>query len=207
MLYSEYVEDLRSWFWKQSYSGLVRDKRQNKALARSLGLRVPRDLDPPADRFVVKPRSGCGGQNVTLVPDASAWLCEELVIDEDGSCPPRTFDWYVIGGVPRFVQVHRGAIGKAFPSGYYRWPGWEPITDMDQRSEWIDSTEPACSAEMAAAAVLMDSQFPEHIHVRVDFFAASDGLVFNELCVTPGLVTSRGRLSPRWDRRLGGWLP
>lgn len=206
MLYSEYVADLRTWFWKSPHAPLIKDKRRNKQLARSLGLRVPRDIEPPGNQFVVKPRSGCGGKNVTLVPDAGAWLCEELIVDEDGSCPPRTFDWYVIGGVPRFVQVHRGAVGKAFPSGYYLWPGWEPIRDLDEKSIWIDSTEPACSKEMAAAAVLLDMQFPENVHVRVDFFAAADGLVFNELCVTPGLVTSRGRLSSHWDRLIGTWL-
>lgn len=217
MLYSEYVTDLNSWFWHSEWADIVRDKSQSKALARQLGLHVPREYPIPhprcgtvqgtpdyAEQFVLKPKRGHSSQGVAVVVNPTDWLCEEVVTDIDGGVPPRNYQFHVFNGVAQLVQVHRGAVDGRFPSGWYTWPEWDPLRDLD-RGPWINHQRPDCGDEMAAAAILVDTQFPPNVHVRTDLFWTAYGPVFSELCVTPGLAVGK-RITPEGDRLLGSWL-
>ena len=176
------------------------DKRKSKALATSLGIRVPFS-HTIQDSYVFKPVDGHSGNGVVIVSDPSKYFIEELIVDENGSVPPRDFKCFVFNGELKVVGV-RSKVDGIWGSGFYSYPDWNELELMT--TGWRSSSPPSCLKEMADAAVLVASHI-DLAAVRVDFYATSKGCVFGELCVTPGCVLNKN-FTEHGDKLLGSWL-
>lgn len=202
MRYSERINDLQTWFWKTPESRYVADKRQGKALARSLGVPTPRDYELP-NSFVFKPIHGHSCQGVVLARPSDAYILEELIEDEAGYFPRRDFKVFVFGGEPRLVQLNCRTENYASGGAISHWSvDWEPVRLCRKHRPWFQCEPPACLQEILASATVLGRQFT--IPARVDFYASTRGAVFGEFCATPGLrsITEKGDeyLGDLWAR-------
>jgi hypothetical protein len=177
------------------------DKILAKQAASAMGVRVPRDLITGS--FVVKPNDQSSAHGVTVMHNGvpalgpSKVIVEELVVDEDGSVPPRDFKIYTFGHRPRLVQVVTRQGPRVELSQYS--PAWEHLPGL-VRKDGPQYPRPACLSEMLAAATTLSGLF--HFPVRVDMYASDNGAVFGEFCLSSGAT---GYLTQHGDELLGRW--
>ncbi|HRQ89513.1 MAG TPA: class I SAM-dependent methyltransferase, partial [Bacteroidia bacterium] len=211
MTYTDYVKSLfDSNWWTTPEAKWVSSKRSGKELAGRLGIPVARMLGP-AGPCVIKPDRGWGGQGVELIRDPGKWIIEEIVTDKDGQAPPRDFRWYVFHGKAVIVEVCRHArpeTVRGLTECRYYWVSDYNRADIDHVHSVINQGEKPMDldrstlAEMKEVAEKVASQFQQLKAVRIDLYCSSAGILFSELCASPGLVMGKW-IRPEWDLHLG----
>lgn len=214
MTYTDYVKSLfDSKWWTTPEARWVSSKRSGKELAGRLGIPAARVIGP-AGPCVIKPDRGWGGRGVELVRDPDKWIIEELVTDVDGLAPPRDFRWYVFHGEAVIVEVSRHARPESvrgLTECRYYWVQDYSRADIDfaqhmpgQKPKAIDADH-SILAEMKEIAEKVARQFARLKAVRVDLYWTDSGILFSELCASPGLVIGKW-LRPEWDLYLGSLI-
>lgn len=198
--YSKYIKYLSGVMKSKDWWPLIADKKLNKEMVQSLGVPVPKYYNLPHD-VVIKPKSSHSSMNVNIFNDYKKWIMEELLVDEDGGNVIRDFRWYFFGEKAKMIQISRENDGIKYEY-YYSWPDWKLLNIDDVRPSF-DVEKPKCIELMHDYAQKIASQF--NTPIRVDMYAALNGPVFGELCVTAGLVMGN-RINEDGDKLLGSWL-
>lgn len=192
------LEELRKFLPIIYESRLSANKIVGKKFVSDLGIRVPKDLITGS--YVVKPHNNSMGNGVIVVHDnvalsqlvGSQVIVEELIVDENGSIPPRDFKLYCFGGEAKMVQVIDER--PDYSIGYYEPQEWVPLKGLSTKS-WKDHEPPSCIKEMLAISARLSKIF--FYPVRVDLYASSEGVVFGEFCLIAGVrhhITELGTL-------------
>lgn len=204
--YRRCISQLHNWFWSQPIAEAVKSKRHAKELVRERGIIVPQDIPLPK-AFVLKPDNQHSSRGVIamnqgqlLIGEYPVVIAEELIEDELGMVPPRTFHLFCFGGDVRMVQVHQhNRDGENFRA-YHRLPCWTPMT-IDPSSPPLITKPPSSLVQMVQHSRNLSSLFP--CPIRIDWFAGLNGPVFNEFCATPGITN---RINNYGDELLGQWF-
>lgn len=202
MKYSEYVKELRTWVWEDQEGKIVADKKKNYELAKSLGIPVPERYELPKE-FVFKPSNGFGSQNVFF--GSENYILEEMIIDENGKFPARVFYLYFFNNKLEFLHItNLTSESKKFNKndynisrGYYD-KNWNSI-DICIEKNYYQCEKPSSFDDMIKYGELFSKQFKSKV-IRVDFFASNNGAIYNECCITPGILD---RIKEEWDIKLG----
>lgn len=197
MKYSEYIATHRDNFWKSDAAKYINDKREGKKLARKLGLECPKDYL----NVVVKPTNSYGGRGVQMLPECENLMCEEYI--------PHNFDFrlYTFWDKCPFVQIDKSyqSDSRTIIHDYSYWEidNWNRIyIDKTEKNREVHMDKPVYFDIMLQKALEFTKYFS--LPVRVDFFALDDKFIFNEFCVTPGLVVTN-RITNEADEWLGSF--
>lgn len=174
--------------------------------------RVPWDALP--DEFVIKPRFGAGTQGVMAVragrdelrdepasisprPSASRLrraagrpdpvLIEEFVMT-DGHRLPLEYKCHTFGSQVRAIELVQRTSAIHGPHRVYL-PSWEPLSDpfwteeVEVEQDPVLRPAPPFLSELVSVASRMGATIGTYM--RIDFFAAGSGFVFNEFSSMP----------------------
>lgn len=132
----------------------------------------------------------------------AAWtipvLAEELIAGPDGGLPVEIKCYAFGGAVPAVQVIHRG-VGERRTTRFYT-PLWEPFAERVVASVEQAELEPAPPGLDAMVSATAAIGREVGTFLRVDFFVATNGPVFNEFSSVPG--GGRG-YSPFGDTLLG----
>jgi len=206
MKYSEYLQQNRGTFWSSPQAKYINSKRAGKSLAIELGIPVPRTFPMLPDNVMIKPDNGHSGKLCRSFLKAEDWICEERIVHD------HEFRLFVFGRKVVMLQIDKSSEQpdgvKIIGQSYYKYPVWERL-DIDSNlrkipSLNIDVEPPICLPTMVDHSLRLAERFT--LPLRVDWFVNPEGKpVFNEMCVTPGLVVA-GRITEAGDTWLGSFL-
>ncbi|MGY2126975.1 ATP-grasp fold amidoligase family protein [Blastococcus sp. SYSU DS0617] len=126
-------------------------------------------------------------------------IAEPWIGDPKGDEVPDDYKFFVFGGVPRMIQVHKGR--GADHRQYHYLPDWTPAPVTTAVSDSSPLEVPTRLDEMLRQAAVIGRQFD---FMRVDFYQVGERVYFGE--VTPFPASGLRRFFPTsFDYKLGGY--